>query len=156
LENRLSNFSGTKKKVGLPLCGEVNQNLPGTAQGNWLKNGSPQFPEDPHIALVKDEIDPSVPIFSIGNGLPGQASGTYTFAKLGFGFINRPFNEVKADDKVYCYNIKKVNGGMLIPNASIILKMENESLLSVERRNCDCAVQPYVFTGNKVGFTKDK
>lgn len=153
LENRLSNYDGTKKKKGTPLCGEVNQDITGTAQGNWYKKGFPKYPEDQHIALVKDFIDPAIPIFSIGNGLTGQTPGYYTFLKLNFGYINRPFADVKADGKVYCYNLKQFNG-MLIPNTSLILKLENDHELSIEKRNCDCSCQPFLFTNNKVEFNK--
>lgn len=153
LEQRISNYNGLKKRVMAPLCGEVNQNIPGTAQGSWIKKGLPTYPEDPHIALVKDEIDPTIPIFSTGKGITGQTPGTYTFTKLGFGYINRLFKDVKADGKVYCYNLKQTNG-ILIPNASIILKLENDTELSIEKRNCDCSCQPYTFTNNKASYTK--
>lgn len=155
LEGRVSNYNGTKKRIMAPLCGEANQNITGTAQGNWIKKGLPKYPENPHIALVKDEIDPAIPIFSTGNGIIGQTPGTYTFAKLNNGVINRPFANVKADGKVYCYNLKQTNG-ILIPNKSLIIKMENDNELSVENRNCDCSCQPYLFTNNKASFTKDK
>ncbi len=153
LEAMLSNSDGSIKRKALPLCGEIYQNIAGTIQGNWYKKGAPEFPEDPHLALIKHEVDPSILLFSIGNGLTGQDPGSYTFLPLNFGQINRPFKDVKADGNVYCYNYKPLNG-ILIPNASIIVKLENNNELSIEKRNCNCACQPYQFSNNKVAFRR--
>ena len=63
-----------EKRTIEPICGQIDQDIAGTAQGVWFKNGTPQdpmstHPEDPHLALVHDNVDYGQPVFSIGNSL---------------------------------------------------------------------------------------
>lgn len=158
LENKLGRFDGKVKRIALPICGEIIQDMIATAQGNWLKPGIPKNPEDNHIALVKDNIDPSKEAFSVGISVPGLPSNIYYFSPQSSGFTNRHFAEVKPDGNMYCYTLGILNfpfpGNSLIPATSVIIKMENGTTLSVEKRNCDCTCAPYNFTSNKVTFTR--
>jgi hypothetical protein len=116
-----------------PLCGEVYQDVAGTLHGNWLKPGAPALPYDPHIAFVKDIIDPDKPLISIGTTLYGTP-GLWTFTPLNTGFINRKFTDV-TPGATYCYN-NAAN------NASIIVKLTSATTISAEYRpgcNCSCA-----------------
>lgn len=67
-------------RTDAPVCGEIEQDEPGTAQGIWLREGVGSFfPEDPHLALVHDNIDADLGAISIGTAFPA-ATGAYTFA----------------------------------------------------------------------------
>jgi hypothetical protein len=157
LEAKLGSNDGKIKRTVEPVCGEFNYDIAGAAIGNWIKTGFPRTPEDNNIALVKDNITPSIQVFSAGNTLPGLSKGTYYFIPKQTGIINRNFAEVTADGNTYCYTMDLlgfVNTGNSIPNSSIIIKLENSSTLSVEKRNCDCTCTPYVFTANKVTYTR--
>ena len=158
LENKLGRFDGKVKRTALPICGEIIQDITATAQGNWLKQGLPKNPEDNHIALVKDNIDSSKQAFSVGVSIPGLPSNVYYFNPQSSGFTNRHFAEVKPDGNTYCYTLGILNFpfplNSLIPSTSVIIKMENGTTLSVEKRNCDCTCAPYTFTSNKATFTR--
>ena len=66
LEAKLGSFDGRIKRTAIPICGEYNLDVPGTAMGNWIKLGSTRIPEDNNLTLVKDNITPSIQVF-----LPG-------------------------------------------------------------------------------------
>lgn len=122
-----------------PLCGEVNQDLVGTAQGNWFAAGTKEtYPEDLHLALVHDNVNPQKGAFSVGNSVSGLNSGAYYFEPKHLGTINRDFSEVKADGKIYCYESNEAfNQGKI--RTVLILQMISESELRIERldvKNC--------------------
>jgi hypothetical protein len=158
LEPKLGRYDGKIKRTVAPLSGEFLLDITGTAQGNWIKLGGSKNPEDNNIALVKDNVTPGQPAFSIGSALPGINSGVYFFDPQNSGLINRRFSDVTADGNTYCYTIGYPNfpfaGNTLIPNASIILKLETGTTLSLEKRNCDCSCTPYVFGANKVSYSR--
>ena len=157
LEAKLGSFDGRRKRTALPICGEYNLDVPGTAMGNWIKQGSTRTPEDNNLALVKDNITPSIQVFSAGLTLPNLNSGTYYFNPTSTGIINRNFSEVKPDGITYCYTLDLlgfVNTGNSIPNISIIIKMENNTTLSAEKRSCDCSCTPFAFTNFKMTYTR--
>jgi hypothetical protein len=155
LNPKLSNYNGTIKRVDLPLCGEWNLDLAGTAQGNWLRQGTPKYPEDNHIALVKDNIRPTIPCFSVGSAVPGLAAGVYSFNPANSGVIDRQFKDVSANGTIYCYNLRALSGALLAPAKSIILRMENSTTLLLEQKNCDCSCTPYTFTAGKVTYVRE-
>jgi hypothetical protein len=157
LEAKLGSADGRIKRTVAPVAGEFNYDIAGTVMGNWIKTGFPRTPEDNNLALVKDNVTPSIQVFSAGNTLPGLSSGTYYFIPKSTGTINRNFADVKADGNTYCYTMDLlgfVNTGNSIPNSSIIIKLENNTTLSAEKRNCDCSCAPYLFTGNKITYTR--
>ena len=158
LETKLGRFDGKVKRTAMPICGEIIQDVTATALGNWIKPGLQNHTEEFNIALVKDNIDPSIQAISTGNSIPGLPSNVYYFVPQSSGFTNRHFVDVKADGNTYCYTLGILNfpfpGNSLIPSTSVIIKMENGSTLSVEKRNCDCSCAPYNFTSNKVIFTR--
>ncbi len=158
LEPKLGRYDGKVKRTALPLSGEFNLDLMGTAQGNWIKQGSQRTPEDNNIALVKDNIDPSKQAFSAGISLPGLPPNVYYFIPQQSGFVNRSFADVKPDLNFYCYSLGipnfPFNGNSTLPATSIIIRLDNANTLSAEKRNCDCTCLPYAFTGNKVTYTR--
>ena len=157
LQAKLGSFDGKIKRTAPPICGEYNLDIPGTAMGNWIKQGSTKTPEDNNIALVKDNITPSIQVFSAGLTLPNLNSGTYYFNPTSMGLINRNFSEVKPDGITYCYTLDLlgfVNSGNSIPNTSILIKMENSTTLIAEKRNCNCTCTPYTFTNFKITYTR--
>jgi hypothetical protein len=158
LESKLGRYDGKTKRTAPPIAGEFLQDVSGTAQGNWIKQGSQKTPEDNNIALVKDNIIPSQLVFSVGNSVPGLNSGVYLFDSAISGLVNRKFTDVTPDGNTYCYSLGHVNAGFIgsfpIPDISMIIKLENATTLSVEKRNCDCTCLPYVFTANKVTYTR--
>lgn len=153
LEAKLGNHLGTVKRTISPLCGEINQDIAGTLQGIWLKQGLPKYPEDPHIAFVKDNVQPDKPMISVGNGIPGLASNVYTFTVQASGQVNRAFASVVSNGTIFCYTPGYIGGGVE-PNTSIIVQLENSTTLALEKRNCDCACTPYSFSAAKISYRR--
>lgn len=91
---------GQRRTVS-PLCGQVMQDVAGTAQGRWFF-GSEQH-DDPHLALVHDNVDATLGAFSVGSSIATLAAGVYTFTPLPSGRMNADFSRVTADGAVYCY-----------------------------------------------------
>ena len=158
MEPKLGSFDGKTKRTVAPIYGEFLLDKPGTAQGNWYMGIIQKGSEDNNIALVPDNVIPSQLAFSVGNSVIGLKSSVYYFDTQNSGFINRKFTDVIPDGNTYCYSLGYPNfpytGNTLIPNTSMIIKLENANSLSVEKRNCDCSCTPYMFTSNKVSYIR--
>jgi hypothetical protein len=158
MEPKLGSFDGRTRRTVPPICGEFLVDKAGTAQGNWFRYSTQKGAEDNNIALVPDNVIPSQLAFSVGNSIPGLKSGVYYFDIQNTGLINRKFTDVLADGNAYCYTLGYPNfpntGNSLIPNISIIVKLENANSLSIEKRNCDCSCIPYTFSPTKVSFIR--
>lgn len=122
--------SDTKRKME-PTCGQVAQDMAGTAQGVWFVKGTGNtYPEDTHISLVHDNIDPQKGAFSVGTSMSksGIVSGTYYFAPQNSGTVNRDFKDVTPDGKVYCYRVSGRYGGA----AAILVQLLNSNTIRIE------------------------
>ena len=105
LVNRLGSYDGTHQRTVEPRCGAVMQDIAGTTQGVWYRQGAPSSPEDPHLALVHDNVDPTIPVFSVGTSIPTLSSGVYTFTVAASGTSNRDFGDVSATG-IYCWDLR--------------------------------------------------
>lgn len=146
--------SGGQKRTIEPVCGTPHQDLVGTAQGVWYLQGSSGLDkEDQHIALVHDNIDPRIPVFSIGTSLEkfGIESRTYEFEPKSTGFVDRDFADVKADGNIYCYEFNKGFGDDVF---QVLLQMETDEKLKIGKgRSTWCGSGPWDF-GEYVIFEK--
>ncbi len=148
LESRFG-YSGNYRSEP-PVCGTIEQDLAGTAQGVWFlasADSNRVFPEDPHVALVHDKIDPSVGVLSIGTSLP-EASGAHSFTPASSGLVNREFSEISGNDAgIYCY--------ALTGNSAVLLQLVDDTSLKLEFKEIDCDVDtPFSFTGSAVLFVR--
>lgn len=122
-----------------PLCGTVYQDIPGTAQGRWFTTLEEHGPEDQNIALVHDNVDPAVPVFSIGTSLPGVQSNVYRFAPAATGNVNREFASVTPGSGVVCYEGLADRWGSGL-GQTLLVEMQDETTLRVEavhQESCD-------------------
>ncbi len=143
-----------------PVCGTVNQDEWGTAQGVWFLSGEEvveRAREDEHMALVHDNIDPIIGAFSIGISLEekGLPSSTYKFKPKHTGFVNRDFDEVKPDGNVYCYVASGGYSGQHWPH-TIIIKMLDDSTLRIAKlsEGTTCGSGPWQFGSNYTDFER--
>jgi hypothetical protein len=107
LESKLGDFDGTPRTID-PICGTNAQDIPGTVQGIWFAQGTTEVEqEDPHIALVHDNFDPSKGVFSNGTSLEniGIPVGTYYFDPQQSGKVNLDFNLLEPGSGVHCYEV---------------------------------------------------
>ena len=93
-----------------PRCGEVMQDIPGAAQGNWYAAGI----EGPanrslQLGLLHDNVDPALGAISIGGIVTNH--GVWLFRPETDGLINRDFGDITADGQTYCFQ-GALNSGM--------------------------------------------
>ena len=106
LTPHIASLDGSRRRTAQPLGGTHNQDVAGTAQGNWFPpGGSMRTVQDERqfLALVHDLVDPGQPEFSFGDTVPGISGGLASFAPRQDGTINRDFAAVVADGRVYCW-----------------------------------------------------
>lgn len=117
-----------------PICGQVNQDLPGTIQGMWY-GGEPGGKGDglefqgKGLAFLHNNIDPTQAELSIGGNFTSQA-GAFMFTPNHSGTIDREPAEVTADGQIYCYNADSwsVHGKILVQLLDDHhLKVENQT-----------------------------
>ncbi len=124
------------------------QDVPGTAHGAWFHPGSPNLPEDPHLALVWSHTHPSQLVFSIGTSVPTIASGTYFFTPDDDGLFNRRFDQVTPDGRTYGYVPEW-------PSVTIFIRMPDANTLWIEAREGEHPdPADWVFTDAKVEFVR--
>ncbi len=141
--------SASNKRTVAPLCGTVDQDAAGTAQGIWLLAGTTTVSgEDTHLALVHGNTDPTKAAFSVGTSISasGLSSGVYTFTPSA-GSYNKDFNTVTVDSGAQCYRAER-NG-----TQTILIQLTSPTTLKIEKLNGDCDV-PRSFTGNETSFQR--
>lgn len=153
--NRFSRSDGSILRTVEPRCGEVAQDIPGTAQGIWFVKGTGALQiEDPHLALIHDNVEVSRGIFSVGTSMSssGLESASYYFDPNHNGQINRDFDEVTSDGNTYCYEVQKRFSDF---TEIIILKLTSDTELSIEKLNQDsCGDGPWSFTSSVSEFER--
>ncbi|OGI44377.1 MAG: hypothetical protein A2637_03485 [Candidatus Muproteobacteria bacterium RIFCSPHIGHO2_01_FULL_65_16] len=150
---------GARHRTAEPMCGEVEQDEPGTAQGIWFVAGTTEtYPEDPHLALVHDNIDPTQPAFSVGQslsraGLPAESRlnpGVYIFAPEAAGRRNREFRDLAVDGLVYCHDTLRYH-----PGGVVLMQLTSATTLRVERQAAaGCGAGPWAFTSAYTDFER--
>lgn len=149
LEARFGSYDGTRLRSVVPVCGEVEQDEVGTAQGNWfVEDTTETYPEDPHLALVHDNIDPTTAVFSVGTSIEGLSSGQYSFEPADTGFINRDFDQVSFDGNIYCYED-------LADGVIVLLQLTTDTSLRIERQSAaSCGSGPWAFESSYKDFER--
>ncbi len=126
-----------KKRTIEPLCGRIDQDVIGTAQGNWTTaQGYIDMPEawSKSISLIHDNVDPTVGILSIGGIITSPAK--IQFVPLTSGTINREFSQV-TDNQIYCYEGQSI-GFNSQSRGRVLIQLINSSNLKVEYQNSSC------------------
>lgn len=145
------------KRTVEPVCGEVEQDEPGTAQGIWFNKEEPvPYPEDPHLALVHDNTDPSLGVFSVGTSTSSSElySGKYYFDPEDSGFVNRDFDQVTSDGNVYCYETYEIYNNEEI-NVVINIQLKDSETLWIERVDGqECVGEPQGFSSSYSEFER--
>jgi len=136
-----------------PVGGTIDFDIPGTAQGLWFKVGEPFSPVDPHMALVYHNVDPTIPIFSMGNGLPDLDMGSYTFTIADTGYVDRPFQVVTPDSQLYRYNVWYLCSDSPSLRAVLLMQMIDDIHLKIEKQDVDTG-PPWQFTDQAVMYDR--
>lgn len=144
LKARMGSYDGSTGRTAAPVTGEVEQDEPGTLQGNWFREGADFWPEDNHLAVVHDNVDPTRGVLSIGTTFPG-ATGAHRFEPKTSGRVDREPSQVTADGGIYCYSL---TGG------AMLFELTGSATLRAEYKDGgDCAA-PGGFSGAAVTFQR--
>ena len=156
LRARLGDHFGGRQRTITPICGEVEQDEPGTAQGKWYKPGTAGLlREDPHLALVHDNVDPSRGVFSIGTSVPGLGPDAWFFAPRPSGGVNRDFSQVTAHGAIGCYEPVGRSGRPPASPLVILLQMTSDTTLRIEKRDAaQCGTGPWAFQASYADFER--
>jgi len=122
-----------------PRCGIVLQDVPGTLQGNWFFGDSNQiWPWDQHLSFVHLNDDPNYKVISAGGVFID--AGFWKFIPTHSGTVNRDFDEVRANGKVYCYdNLKSRISGQNDLSGRIIVELTSGIDLKIEHQPGNCS-----------------
>ena len=137
LKSQLEGFlgNGTITRTGSPVCGTIEQDVIGTAQGLWFKPGANTYPEDPHLTLAHDNIEPSLGVFSVGNstsdGVLTAADYLFTPTSTPASFINVDFSQVTPGN-IYCYENLLDSFRSPVASTIILLNMPDTDTLQIE------------------------
>ncbi len=134
-----------KPVTGEPKCGKVMWDVPGTASGDWFKNGiSTNFVTDNEAAVfIHDNIQTEMGKFTIASVT------SFIFTPLHNGLINREFSEVTADNKIYCYQMDNFvmgsgsisKDGESLPESEIpkfLIQLVDDTHIKIEQQNGLC------------------
>jgi hypothetical protein len=157
LRAKLGSHDGTGSRITSPICGEVEQDEPGTAQGVWFVKGATRtYPEDPHLSLVHDNVEPSIGAFSVGISMAGSglSSGIYYFDPASSGLVDRDFKDVTADGAIYCYETRDRFGDAPLPFV-ILAQLTSPTTLRMERwDSASCGNGPWQFGSAYTDFER--
>ena len=137
--SRIGGYDGQPRTVE-PLCGEVMQDVPGTAQGNWFTgsfDGRVDWSKE--LSLVHDYIDPTKSAISVGGTI--MDSGIWLFDAEDAETVNRDFDQIVPDGRVYCYQGGVSTQGGRSPTVfpgRLLISLTSETELHVERQEGDC------------------
>ena len=150
---RLGSYDGTRLRTVEPRCGRLAQDLAGTAQGLWYHHGSSDSPEDPHLALVHDNVDPTAPAFSVGTSVPGLGPGVFGFTPASTGVVNRDFADV-VPGATYCWDLINFYDGTPLNGRIVIAFTSLASLALRYDGGAACGAGPFAVGAEGVVFDR--
>ncbi len=131
------------KRTVAPVCGEVDQDKPGTLQGNWYSfKGSASGVESwsKSLALVHQNTDPTIGAISMGS--LGGYTGILNFTPRSSGTLSREFSTVTPGPTIYCYAQNGPNNYIgpqpVRGNNRVLIQMTSTTELKIERQTGIC------------------
>ena len=145
------------------MCGTVEHDVDNSLQGRWYLEGSNDFGENDHIALVPSNTNPgTIGVLSIGNTNVG--TDAYYFDYQASGFVNRKFSEVSQFDTNYCWDTLRNRPAALVSGSSqalsgiIFIKLIDENSLLLQRssgvNDCPADVNSLNFDSSAITFER--
>ena len=138
-----------------PICGNLDVDVPGTAAGHWYSdlNGPPQ--EDRNVALAYDNVNPAIPVLSIGTSVPGIEPVAYRFTPTSSGSHNRTFDAITPGAEVFCFDGLSDRFGRQFPGIAILVELVDDNTLRVEKASAtSCGNGPWTMSPSAVTFTR--
>lgn len=161
MQRLLGEFDGSVPRTAAPRCGAYAQDVPGTAQGNWFLTAEDTvFSEERGVALVRDAVDPAVPVLSVGTEVTGLDSAAYWFLPAADprSRTNVDFPGVAPGD-VYCYE-GLVHRTAPLPGV-VLVELFSSGAVPADRLRLEylpaavaCAEIPWTFSGAATVFER--
>lgn len=139
---RLGSYNGATIRTVAPTGGTIAADSDGV-QGHWFAPGQPTFPESPHLAIARDNVNPNDYVISVGTSQPSFTGGPFPFTPTTSGTNVSPAMVTTASG-IVCY--ESTNGSV------VLLQVVVASQIRVEVRSGTptCASQqPYAFATGK-------
>jgi len=160
LRSLLGSYDGSVRRTVAPVCGSINQDVLGAAQGSWYSQGT-TFPVDDEsrtIALVHDNVNAMQGVFSIGpSASVGFKGGSYYFSPHSTGPVNLDFQYAKPG-QAYCYETSydNRNGNGPSTKSVILVQVLDAMTLRIEYlpSAASCGAGPWTFTANHADFQR--
>lgn len=129
-------------------CGEVVQDIPGTAMGVWVTPDTQEIHHDPpHIALVHDNIEPHYMVFSLGDSTSkiGLSAGKYIYLPQKAGLVNRHFKDLKPGGEIFCFETEEIlySQGNKRPTAILLTLIDADTLRIGKLDTPNCGQGPW-------------
>jgi hypothetical protein len=151
VQGMLGSYDGKVKRTIPPLGGTIATDVAGTVQGTWFFGNEPTYPESPHLAIVPDNVDPTIIDISMGVSGGAFTSNLYRYAPTSSGFVNRHPAQITPGTSVYCFDLQG-NWGIAL------LQLVDATTLKIEGRlgaQFTCAnQQPAAFTSAVVTYKR--
>jgi hypothetical protein len=133
--------SGSQRRMGDPPCGTMEVDLPGTAQGMWIREGATASggDESPYLTLTHDVVRPAEKLF-FSIGLPELGPGAYTSPRPAAGARPPDFAEVRPGGAPACWEVQSgVFRPSPAPRLSFRIALGSDGRLRVEKREDETA-----------------
>jgi len=140
----LGTLQGTQfvPRTAAPVCGVINFDVAGTVSGNWwptqLPAGAQSVASDESggAAFMADNINPAIPVISLGNDIPGIPTGRYVPAAGTPAFTSIQYS---VTPQMVCFaNL----GGASSPNQILLVSMIATDQLRIEGQTGTCSPTP--------------
>ena len=131
-----------------PVCGKIDQDIAGTAKGHWFYPGSPNTPEDPHVALIDYNVNPNYQTISMGTSMSasGMSSGSYNFTPQNSGSVDLDFALVNTGSGVVCYDYTT--------GSKMLAELTSATTLRLEKQAGACGSGPWSFGATYTDFER--
>ena len=142
------------------VCGRIDFDIAGTAQGAWFTKGFKGFsPEDTHLALAPHNYEVGKQTFSIGQSVGGVEADTYLFTPQDSGIVDLDFSKV-VPGKTYCYELTAYENrydpaNQKATSFAMHIYMPDEETLHIEKAAAtNCNGDVYALGPNFVEFER--
>ncbi len=142
------------------VCGRIDWDVVGTAQGVWFTKGFKGFsPEDTHLALAPHNYEVGKQTFSVGTSISGVESDTYLFDPKSQGNLDLDFSRT-VPGETYCYDLF-VRDYINPPNQytdrpfTMLFQMPDEDSLKIKKGSSEsCGSAPYELGSDYIEFER--
>jgi len=158
LKNKLGSFMLEELAVGLPPCQTHMRDVAGAMAGNWFQDPNASLitmNEQETLSATVYNVNPSISVIGLNTflfpSLPFDAD--WYFAPKATGLINRAFEVMTSDNRIFCYSGLKKAEEILDGAILAVLAGANKNELQIEfvpSVTCQELNMPFAFQGNQI------